>query len=132
MICFVGRQQPSSPAPRSRAAAPDAVRGSATIQFLASRLGLDDQELEPRTGVFPSPFRYREQAILAVPSDAPAPNMDAQWTPASVTRIAIDLGTAANGGMFVLFTSHRDVQAVAAELRARGIERRWPLLVHET
>ena len=112
------------------AAAPDGESGPRQFQFLASRLGLDDQELEPRTGVFPSPFRYREQAILAVPSDAPAPNMDARGHLAAVTRIAIDLGTAANGGMFVLFTSHRDVRAVASELRARGIERRWPLLVH--
>ena len=32
--------------------------------------------------------------------------------------------------MFVLFTSHRDVRAMAAELRARGAERRWPVLVH--
>jgi ATP-dependent DNA helicase DinG len=30
----------------------------------------------------------------------------------------------------VLFTSHRDLRAAAAELRARGAERRWPLLVH--
>jgi ATP-dependent DNA helicase DinG len=45
-------------------------------------------------------------------------------------RLALDLAAAADGGMFVLFTSHRDVRAMAAELRARGIERRWPLLVH--
>jgi ATP-dependent DNA helicase DinG len=32
--------------------------------------------------------------------------------------------------MFVLFTSHRDVRGMATELRARGIDRRWPLLVH--
>jgi ATP-dependent DNA helicase DinG len=45
-------------------------------------------------------------------------------------RAAIDLATASDGGMFVLFTSHRDVRAMAGELRARGMERRWPLLVH--
>jgi ATP-dependent DNA helicase DinG len=32
--------------------------------------------------------------------------------------------------MFVLFTSHRDVRAMAAEMRARGAEKRWPVLVH--
>jgi ATP-dependent DNA helicase DinG len=42
----------------------------------------------------------------------------------------MDMATAANGGMFILFTSHRDVRAMASELRARGVERRWPLLVH--
>ena len=30
----------------------------------------------------------------------------------------------------MLFTSHREVRQLAIELRARGIERRWPLLVH--
>lgn len=98
--------------------------------FLTDRLGLDDPELEPRTGIFASPFRYREQALLAVPTDVPAPNVDAGGHFASVARVTVDLATAANGGMFVLFTSHRDVRAMAAELRARGLDRRWPILVH--
>jgi ATP-dependent DNA helicase DinG len=29
-----------------------------------------------------------------------------------------------------LFTSHRDLRRAASELRARGTERRWPILVH--
>src|SRR3954467_10272006 len=32
--------------------------------------------------------------------------------------------------MVLLFTRRRDVRAMAAELRARGADRRWPLLVH--
>jgi ATP-dependent DNA helicase DinG len=32
--------------------------------------------------------------------------------------------------MFALLPSHRDVKQAAAELRARGADRRWPLLVH--
>jgi ATP-dependent DNA helicase DinG len=32
--------------------------------------------------------------------------------------------------MFVLFTSHRDVKLCAQALRARGLDRQWPLLVH--
>ena len=98
--------------------------------FLASRLGLNDPELEPLTGIYPSPFRYKEQAILAVPSDVPAPNVSAASHFSAVGRVTLDLGEAANGGMFVLFTSHRDVRALAAELKARGVERRWPILVH--
>src|SRR5579884_118347 len=43
------------------------------FNFLSARLGLDE-ELEPRTGIFPSPFKYRERTLLAVPSDIPAPN----------------------------------------------------------
>ncbi|MDB4875705.1 MAG: helicase c2 [Gemmatimonadetes bacterium] len=100
------------------------------FDFLAARLGLNDRELAPRTGIFPSPFRYKEQAILAVPSDVPAPNVNPAAHFSAVARVTMDLADAANGGMFVLFTSHKDVRAMAAELRARGAERRWPLLVH--
>jgi ATP-dependent DNA helicase DinG len=100
------------------------------FNFLIRRLGLDDPELEPVTGIYPSPFKYREQAILAVPSDVPAPNVNASGHFAALARVTLDLADAANGGMFVLFTSHRDVRAMAAELRTRGVERRWPVLVH--
>jgi ATP-dependent DNA helicase DinG len=100
------------------------------FDFLASRLGLDDPDLTPSTGMFPSPFDYKRQAILAVPTDVPAPNMNATGHFGAVARVTLDVATAANGGMFVLFTSHRDVRAMAADLRARGADRRWPLLVH--
>jgi ATP-dependent DNA helicase DinG len=99
------------------------------FEFLSARLGLTD-DYEPLTGIFPSPFEYREQAILAVPSDIPAPNVNASGHFTAVARATLDLAQAANGGMFVLFTSHKDVRAMAAELRARGVDRRWPLLVH--
>ena len=100
------------------------------FDFLTSRLGLDDPELEPSTGLFPSPFRYQEQAILAVPTDVPAPNVNPSGHFSAVARVTLDVAAASNGGMFVLFTSHRDVRAMAAELRSRGADRRWPLLVH--
>jgi ATP-dependent DNA helicase DinG len=100
------------------------------FEFLAKRLGLDDPEVEPRTGIYPSPFNYREQAILAVPSDVPPPNLNASAHFTAVTRLTEEIADAADGGMFVLFTSHRDIRSMAVELRARGFERRWPLLVH--
>jgi ATP-dependent DNA helicase DinG len=103
---------------------------AADFAFLASRLGLTEPDVEPRTGLFPSPFRYREQALLAIATDVPAPNVDPAGHQAAAARLALDLAAAADGGMFVLFTSHRDVRAMASELRARGAERRWPLLVH--
>jgi len=80
--------------------------------------------------VFPSPFDYARQAILAIPTDIPAPNVNAAAHLRAVTRIALDLAEGSDGGLFVLFTSHRDVRAVAAGLRALEAERRWPLLVH--
>jgi ATP-dependent DNA helicase DinG len=100
------------------------------FNFLAQRLGLTEADVKPRTGLFPSPFRYREQALIAIATDIPAPNVDAAAHQVASARLAFDLATAADGGMFVLFTSHRDVRAMASELRARGVERRWPLLVH--
>jgi ATP-dependent DNA helicase DinG len=100
------------------------------FDFLSTRLGLDDPELEPRTGIYPSPFNYREQAILAVPSDVPPPNLNAQSHFNAVARMTLDIAEASDGGMFVLFTSHKDIRNMAVELRARGFDRRWPLLVH--
>jgi ATP-dependent DNA helicase DinG len=98
--------------------------------FLAGRLGLTAPDFDPRTAALPSPFDYRAQALLVVPSDAPAPNVDAGGHLLTVVRHVLDLCAASDGGAFVLFTSHRDVRAAADELRARGADRRWPLLVH--
>jgi ATP-dependent DNA helicase DinG len=102
----------------------------ADFDFLRKRLGLTEPDVAPRTGLFPSPFRYREQALLAIATDVPAPNVDASAHQVASARLTLDLAAAADGGMFVLFTSHRDVRAMASELRARGADRRWPLLVH--
>jgi ATP-dependent DNA helicase DinG len=100
------------------------------FDFLSARLGLMDPDLRPTTAVFDSPFRYDAQSLLAIPSDVPAPNADADGHRRALTRIVLDVAEASDGGLFVLFTSHREVRQLATELRARGVERRWPLLVH--
>jgi ATP-dependent DNA helicase DinG len=100
------------------------------FDFLAARLGLNEPDLAPTTAVFDSPFRYESQSLLAIPSDVPPPNTDADGHRRAVTRIVLDVAEASDGGLFVLFTSHREVRQLASELRARGVERRWPLLVH--
>lgn len=102
-----------------------AVVTSATLaaagrfEFLASRLGVDVPDLTASTGIFPSPFDYPRQALLAVPTDLPAPNVDADGHATAVLRIVRDVARASGGGLFVLFTSHRDVRAAAAALRTR-------------
>ena len=101
-----------------------------SFDFLTRRLGLDADDLEPTAESFPSPFDYPRQTLLAVPTDIAAPNENAASHLQHVVRIVLDVAEAADGGMFVLFTSHRDVRQAASELRARGLERRWPLLVH--
>lgn len=100
------------------------------FDFMTTRLGLDDEELEPVTASLASPFDYPRQAMLAIPSDLPAPNADGPAHFRRTVDVAADLITFAGGGIFVLFTSHRDVRECAKELRARGVEGQHPLLVH--
>ncbi len=100
------------------------------FDFLAARLGLDNADMPPTTAVFASPFDFASQALLAIPSDIPAPNVDQDGHRKALTRIVLDVAEASDGGLFVLFTSHREVRQLAQELRAGGAERRWPLLVH--
>jgi ATP-dependent DNA helicase DinG len=99
------------------------------FEFLTKRLGLDGR-LEPYTEVYASPFRFERQALLAIPDDIPAPNVDPAAHSSAVIRLANELVQASDGGVFVLFTSHREVRATAAALRASGFDRKWPLLVH--
>ncbi|HEU4993211.1 MAG TPA: helicase C-terminal domain-containing protein [Gemmatimonadaceae bacterium] len=98
--------------------------------FLRNRLGLNEDDVEPASGVFPSPFHYDIQALLLIPTDVPAPNTEGARHTASVIEIVLDVAEASGGGLFALFTSHKDVRLMAAELRSRGFERRHPLLVH--
>lgn len=113
-----------------------AVLTSATLstdgrfEFLRSRLGLDEEDVEPTCAAFPSPFDYQSQALLLVPSGVVAPNVDAAGHFAFVVEALWDLLEASDGGLFALFTSHRDVRQAADALRARGAEARWTLLVH--
>jgi ATP-dependent DNA helicase DinG len=114
----------------SRQLAYEGEAGPEAFRFLSARLGLTAPEFDPATAIFPSPFEYQRQALLVVPSDTPAPNVDATAHFLHVVRHVLDVATASDGGMFVLFTSHRELLRAAAELRARGADRRWPLLVH--
>lgn len=101
-----------------------------TFDFLRDRLGLDSEDLEPVAAAYPSPFVFEEQAVLAIPEDAPEPNAPARAHVQAVVDYVTDLATASDGGLFVLCTSHRDVRDAAALLRSRGLDKKWPLLVH--
>ncbi len=100
------------------------------FDFVRTRLGLTEAEVEPMTATFPSPFDYAVQSILAIPTDIPAPNADGRGHFAAVLEALSTVCEAADGGVFALFTSHRDVRDAAAALRASGADHRWPLLVH--
>jgi ATP-dependent DNA helicase DinG len=100
------------------------------FDFVRSRLGLDEEDVEPVVETYASPFDYPRQAMLVVPSDAPAPNAPARAHVLAVARYALDLAEASDGGVFVLCTSHRDVRELALWWRREGADGRWPLLVH--
>jgi ATP-dependent DNA helicase DinG len=100
------------------------------FSFIAGRLGLDQDDVEPVRVALASPFDFPHQAVLAIPTDFPAPNEDAALHFRRTLEAASDLIEAADGGVFLLFTSHRDVREAAQSLRALGLDARWPLLVH--
>jgi ATP-dependent DNA helicase DinG len=97
--------------------------------FLSHRLGVHELDVAPATAVFPSPFDYATQSVLAVPTDVPPPNVNAAGHFEALLEIVRTLAAASDGGMFVLCTSHRDVRDAARLLRADPACR-WPLLVH--
>jgi ATP-dependent DNA helicase DinG len=100
------------------------------FNFLKTRLGLDQDDVEPSCGIHPSPFDFATQSILAIPTDGPAPNVDGAGHLEAVCRVLADLIEITGGGVFGLFTSHRDVRAAASALREAGIGRKYSLLVH--
>lgn len=100
------------------------------FDFVSGRLGVDHLRIPAVTESFPSPFNFERQAVLAVPSDTPAPNVDAPGHFNAVMRMVEDFTAASDGGIFVLFTSHRDVRQAAIVLRDEGMAADRPLLVH--
>ena len=100
------------------------------FDFIRGRLGLDEPDVEPECGIHASPFDFFDQAILGIPSDVPAPNGEDGGHLSALADVVSDVVASADGGVFVLFTSHRDLRRTAEALRSRGLDRRWPLLVH--
>ena len=81
--------------------------------------------------VVASPFDYPSQSLLAVPTDLPGlrgpDGADAHHR--ATARIIHEVSGITGGGLCALFTSHAALRAVAAGLRERGAEGRWPLFV---
>ena len=106
------------------------LTADAKFNFLLGRLGLDEAETNVETALFPSPFDYASNALLVVPTDTPAPNIDPIGHQRAVVSHVLDVAAASDGGLFVLATSHRDVKALSAALRGPAAANGWPLLVH--
>ncbi|HET6486114.1 MAG TPA: helicase C-terminal domain-containing protein, partial [Spirochaetia bacterium] len=95
-----------------------------SFSFWSNRIGLDrNVGREPLARIFPSPFNYREQVLLGVPTDAPTP--DSPPFAAYVARFVTEAVLASRGAALVLFTSYsllRETHAAAlATLAQAGI-----------
>ncbi|HEX4377956.1 MAG TPA: ATP-dependent DNA helicase [Steroidobacteraceae bacterium] len=129
---FLLRLLPYEIAPRFRALLTQAnnawIFTSATLAVgrdfahFAHRLGLEQAD----TMCFDSPFDYATQALLYLPKGMPD-TTDPGFNDA-VIRAAMPLIEAADGGAFLLFTSHRALRAAADRLRGQ-LSDGWPLLV---
>jgi ATP-dependent DNA helicase DinG len=92
-----------------------------SFSYMRQRLGLDDTAAE---AIFPSPFRYREQAMLYIAEDLPDPTHDG-FAQAAAKR-AIELCRLSRGRALLLFTSFRGMRIAEEHFRADGS---FPLLV---
>jgi len=97
---------------------------ASSFAFWAGRVGLPcPGGREPIFRSFPSPFNYREQVLLGVPTDAPAPDSPAHKE--FLSRFVTKTLLASRGAGLVLFTSYsllRDVSTAAfPELSRAGI-----------
>lgn len=109
------------------------TRGS--FSFLRGRVGLSQESLEDSEktlevveAIIPSPFDFENQTILCVVTDLPEVNSPGDEFQAATARIVRDTAEISDGGLFVLFTSHRALRRVAELLREGG-GLRWPLFV---
>lgn len=88
-------------------------------------------DLRVAESVVDSPFDHTTQSLLAIPTGLPSARSreaaDAHHQ--ATARVIHDLAGITGGGVFALFTSHAALRTVAAGLRARGAEGRWPLFV---
>ncbi len=81
------------------------------FEHYLKRLSFADDTI---TGVFPSPFQYRQQALLALPRDLPPPDAPGFMDEAArMIHAAVD---ASGGGAFVLCTSYAMVQELSGRL----------------
>jgi ATP-dependent DNA helicase DinG len=87
------------------------------------QLGLEEAE----TGVWESPFDYKQQALMYLPQALPEPSSP-NYTE-RVLEAALPVLTASRGRAFLLFTSHRALKLAAEWLPGRIT---WPLLVQGT
>ncbi|WP_151734507.1 ATP-dependent DNA helicase DinG [Paenibacillus tengchongensis] len=92
-----------------------------SFQFMIDNLGLGEAQEQGRlmTAMLPSPFKYREQALLVIPRDFPSVKGsigDARFVEKLVHSLA-EAAAVTKGRMLVLFTSYRMLRQVYDPLK---------------
>lgn len=92
-----------------------------SFQFMIDNLGLGEAAEQDRlmTALLPSPFNYREQALLVIPRDFPSVKGsvgDARFVDKLVHSLA-EAAVATKGRMLVLFTSYKMLRQVYDPLK---------------
>jgi len=96
---------------------------SGSFDSICIRMGLDSSNINtaPVTGIFPSPFDYKKQALLAVPHDMPLSDpklkIDPYYIEEQAKHIA-KLAKVSDGRMLVLFTSNLIMTEIQPRLQA--------------
>lgn len=99
------------------------------FQFIRGRLGLTEEYLKDRIikeYIYDSPFNFNDQALLAIPTDLPAPN-DSNFINVAAERIFQALQSS-RGNAFVLFTSYTMMKSCFDLLQERLKQQRYHLL----
>lgn len=91
------------------------------FNYFRNKIGLDSLSEERLcTGIFPSPFQYREKVLLGIPSDAPDPTSEG-FTP-FVTEFLIKTLDLSGGRALILFTSYVMLREVFTEVSPKMAE----------
>jgi predicted DnaQ family exonuclease/DinG family helicase len=102
------------------------LRVADSFDYFRARLGLDQPDIVERYKAqgFESPFNYREQVLLGLPTNIAEPN-DKDFDQ-NVARVIRDLAELLDGRTLALFTSVRSMknvyERIAARLEESGIE----------
>lgn len=107
-----------------------------SFEFLRGRLGitpaeleLEENRVEVQERMVPSPFDFREQSLLGIPTDLTRAEDGGDRAADRTPDVLESFSSITDGGIFALFTSYGALRRTAQALRDRGLDGRWPLFV---
>ena len=105
---------------RSVVCASATLSGGDSIDFWKSRVGLSRSAAQVEQAVYPSPFPFRTNALLAIDVEAPPPESPSYrgYVEAAIPRLL----EASQGHALVLFTSHEAMRSAYEAARPRLAE----------